>query len=241
MVRCCVDHVIGPSSLCIIPARGGSKRIPRKNIRSFCGQPIISHVIATALAAECFNEVMVSTDDDEIAEVARVAGARVPFKRSAETSGDHADTLSVLCEVIAQYRIGGRDFEFCCCIYPTAVLTRPENLREARETLRADPDLAYVVPVMPFSYPIQRAVAVESGRMRMFHPEHYSSRSQDLPKAYHDAGQWYWFRTALMRSGLPILGPRSGAVLISEMDAQDIDNEDDWRIAELKFLKHRNG
>lgn len=228
--------VAKPSSLCIIPARGGSKRIPRKNIRPFCGQPIIAHVIATALAADCFDEVMVSTDDDEIAEVALAAGAQVPFKRSPETSGDHADTLSVLCEVTEQYRLRGWDFEVCCCIYPTAVLTRPENLRAGREILAADSDLAYVVPVMPFSYPIQRGVAVESGRLRMFHPEHYASRSQDLPKAYHDAGQWYWFRTALMRSGVPILGPRSGALPISEMDAQDIDNEDDWRLAELKFM-----
>jgi pseudaminic acid cytidylyltransferase len=222
-------------SLCIIPARGGSKRIPRKNIRSFRGKPIIAHIIGTALAANCFDEVMVSTDDDEIAGVAHVAGAQVPFKRSPQTSGDDADTLSVLYEVSEQYRLRGREFEICCCIYPTAVLTRPENLREGRAILAADSGLAYVVPVIPFCYPIQRGVAVESGRLRMFHPEHYTSRSQDLPKAYHDAGQWYWFRTALMRSGLPILGPQSGAVVISEMDAQDIDNEDDWRMAELKF------
>ncbi len=233
--------MVNPPSLCIIPARGGSKRIPRKNVRALCGEPIIAHTIATALAANCFDEVMVSTDDDEIAEVALAAGAQVPFRRSPETSGDYADTLSVLLEVTEQYRLGGRDFEICCCLYPTAVLTRSQNLYDGRAILAADSSLAYVVPVIPFSYPIQRALAVEGGKLRMLQPEHYSSRSQDLPSAYHDAGQWYWFRTRLMRSGLPILGPHSGALIISEMCAQDIDNEDDWRMAELKFtiLRHR--
>ncbi len=223
------------AALCIIPARGGSKRILRKNVRSFLGKPILAWTVAVALEAGCFEEVMVSTDDDEIAGVASNAGASVPFRRSPETSGDHADTLSVLREVTEQYRRLGRDFDFCCCLYPTAVLTRPENLRQGYDILIGDPELAYVVPVITFGYPIQRGVVVESGKLRMLHPDHYNSRSQDLPKTYHDAGQWYWFRTERMRDGLPILGPHSGAVIIPEMDAQDIDNEEDWHLAELKY------
>lgn len=178
---------------------------------------------------------MVSTDDDEIAEVASHAGAQIPFKRSPETSGDHADTLSVLKEVIADYSRQGRKFDACCCLYPTAVLTRPESLREGCDILLAETSLAYVLPVIKFGYPIQRGFTIESGRMRMLWPEHYGSRSQDLPPVFHDAGQWYWFRTGLMLNGRRILGPDSRSVVISEMDAQDIDQEDDWRIAEMKF------
>lgn len=222
-------------SLCIIPARGGSKRIPRKNVRPFLGEPIIARTIRIALEANCFAEVMVSTDDDEIAEVARASGASVPFRRSTETSGDHADTLSVLNEVIGRYRENGRNFELCCCLYATAVLTQARDLREGRDVLVKNRDLVYVVPVVNFSYPIQRAVVIEDGRLRMLHSEHYSSRSQDLPKTYHDAGQWYWFRTNQIKEKVPILGASSGAVPIPELNVHDIDTEEDWRLAELKF------
>lgn len=221
-------------ALCIIPARGGSKRIPRKNIRLFRGRPIISYVIECALASRCFDDVMVSTDDDEIATLARQNGASVPFLRSLENSNDHADTVSVLKEVLDAYTKRGRRFELGCCIYPTAVLTRPSSLIEGLQRLMGDDGLAYALPIIPFSYPVQRAVYLENGRIPMFHPENYLSRSQDLQKVYHDAGQWYWFRCKSVANGMPLLGPNSAGVVLSEMDAQDIDNEDDWQMAEIK-------
>ncbi len=222
-------------SLCIIPARGGSKRIPRKNIRPFLGRPILARVVETALASGCFDEVMVSTDDDEIATIAEEAGAKVPFRRSPETANDHAGTFEVIDEVLKTYAAAGRSFETCCCLYATAVLTRPGQLREGKERLVDAPDLMAVLPVIAFGYPIQRAVRISDERLHMFQPEHYPSRSQDLEKAYHDAGQWYWLRPALLSASKPLLGPHSAPVIVPEMDAQDIDNEEDWHLAEVKF------
>jgi pseudaminic acid cytidylyltransferase len=222
-------------SLCLIPARGGSKRIPRKNIRPFLGEPILARVIKTALDSACFTEVMVSTDDVQIAEIAEKAGASVPFMRSCENSNDHAGTFEVIEEVLKRYESEGRHFETCCCLYATAVLTRSDQLREGKRLLESQPDLMAALPVLPFGYPIQRSVSIEGQRIRMFQPEHYASRSQDLEKAYHDAGQWYWLRPELLSPSKPLLGPESAPVVVSEMDAQDIDNESDWQLAEMKF------
>jgi N-acylneuraminate cytidylyltransferase len=222
-------------SLAIIPARGGSKRIPGKNIREFAGRPIIGHAIASARAAGCFDEIMVSTDDPEIAAVARRCGASVPFMRSARAADDHATTAQVVTEVLTEYQRNGSEFEAGCCLYPTAVLTTPHRLLEGQRLLAADPSLDSVVPVLRFGHPIQRALMIEGGRLAMVNPEHMSTRSQDLPASYHDAGQWYWFRVAaFLRSGR-LFGAACAPVPLDEMEAQDIDNEADWRLAELKY------
>ena len=224
------------TNLAIIPARGGSKRIPRKNIRPFQGQPIIGHVIRTARECGVFSEVMVSTEDEEIAGIARKHGASVPFMRSLATAGDKATTLDVLREVIAGYQNDGREFDALCCIYPTAVLTRPATLRSGRELLQNSPDAACAVGVVPFEHPAQRALVVRNGRLQMLHPEHAQTRTQDLEPTYHDAGQWYWLRTAALRDPhFRILGPTAVPVMLDALEAQDIDTEQDWKLAEAKF------
>lgn len=226
-------------ALCIIPARGGSKRIPRKNIRSFAGRPIIAYPIEAAVKSGCFAEVMVSTDDDEIAAVARDCGATVPFLRSAENSTDHAGSNDVFAEVLQRYAAAGRRFEFACGVYPTAALLTPARLREGLARLQSDDTLTTVLPVQRFSFPIQRAVALRSGRVAMFQPEHFKSRSQDLEPAFHDAGQWYWLRVGPFLRTRELMGPNCAALVLSEREAQDIDNEEDWMLAEMKYeLRH---
>ena len=216
-------------NLCIIPARGGSKRIPRKNIKPFLGKPIIGYSIELALKSGLFEEVMVSTDDAEIAEVAKAFGAEVPFARSAENANDFATTMAVLKEVLAAYEKQGRSFENVCCIYPTAPLIKEKALREGFEKLRLE-GLTSVYPVTPFSFPIWRSVKIEAGKTKMNWPEFANARSQDLPKAYHDAGQWYWFVPA--KIGESLYSENSGAIVLSELEVQDIDSETDWQMAE---------
>ena len=223
------------SALCIIPARGGSKRIPRKNIRPFNGRPILTYAVDAARESGCFDEIMVSTDDEEIARIGHDAGAQVPFLRSPETSNDHAEFVTVLLEVIEKYRTAGRTFDYLCCIYPTAALTQAAAIRDGYSKLTAEPSLSCVLPVVAFGYPIQRAVHITNGRLQMFQPENYHARSQDLQKAYHDAGQWYWLRTEKLHPKIQMLGQDTAGVVVSEADVQDIDNEDDWRMAELKY------
>lgn len=226
-----LDH----PTLCIIPARGGSKRIPRKNIRPFLGRPALAYAIDAAKESGCFDEVMVSTDDEEIAAAAREHGALVPFMRSKEASDDHSNFTDALTEVLRCYKERGKKFEYCCCIFPTAVLTRAEHIKDGWEKLRASPDLYAVLPVLQFGYPVQRALKIQETRLQMFQPENYFVRSQDMEKAYHDAGQWYWMRADKISGQLRLLAPTSAPVVISEMDAQDIDNEVDWRLAEVKY------
>ncbi|MEQ1748222.1 MAG: pseudaminic acid cytidylyltransferase [Prosthecobacter sp.] len=223
-------------SIAIIPARGGSKRIPRKNIKPFLERPIISYVIQTALESGCFDVVMVSTDDEEIADIARTHGAEVPFMRSAENSTDQAITLYAIREAIEGYRKIGQEFDLLSCIYPTAVLTRPESLRDGKARLIDDPGVLCVLPMVRYSYPIQRAVYEKDGRIHMFQPEHCLTRSQDLVKSYHDAGQWYWIRTpAISAPDFKIIWTSSAPVIVDEMEVQDIDDESDWSMAELKY------
>ena len=223
-------------ALCIIPARGGSKRIPRKNVKPFLGRPMIAHIIEAAQKSGCFDEIMVSTDDDEIAEIAIECGAHVPFRRSPETAHDLATFPKVLMEVLDEYRRRGREFRYACGAYATAALTRPEHLLEGFDKLRSDPALSYVVPLLPFGYTIQRALRTRTdGRLEMFQPENYTAQSQDFEKAYHDAGQWYWMRSEAMFQRIPVLGPDAGFVILSELDAHDIDNDVDWQMAELKY------
>jgi N-acylneuraminate cytidylyltransferase len=224
------------TNLAIIPARGGSKRIPRKNIRPFQGQPIISHVIRTARECGVFTEVMVSTEDEEIAGIARNYGASIPFMRSAATAGDKATTVDVLREVIAGYGEAGRTFDALCCIYPTAVLTRAATLQSGWELLQKNTDAECVLGVVPFDHHAQRALVVRNGHLQMLQPEHAHTRTQDLETTYHDAGQWYWLRTAALRDpDFRILGPTAVPVVLDALEAQDIDTEKDWALAEAKF------
>ena len=221
------------SSVAIITARGGSKRIPRKNIKDFLGKPILAYSIDAALDSGCFDEVMVSTDDEEIAEVAKRYGAVIPFYRSVKASDDHATTNEVLLEVFDEYRKRGKTFEVACCLYPTAPFITKEKLRAGFEILR-DNDIDATHPITPFSYPILRALKVEDGLLKMIWPEHRNTRSQDLIAAYHDTGQFYWFYVEqfIRNRGQ---SPRIMPIIVPESEVQDIDNEEDWKIAEMKY------
>ncbi len=223
------------SNVAIITARGGSKRIPRKNIRPFLGKPIIAYVIEAALQSGLFQEVMVSTDDAEIAEVAQQYGATVPFMRSAENADDHATTTAALLEVITDYERLGQSFTIGCCLYPTTPFVTAALLRQAFDTLTTQAfDTVY--PVQAFGFPVQRAVGLAaSGRVRWLQPEHQQTRSQDLEKAYHDTGQFYVFKTAALLQNRQLISANAGAIVISEMQAHDIDTEEDWQIAEFKW------
>lgn len=219
--------------LAIITARGGSKRIPRKNIKSFCGKPILCYSIEAALSSGAFEEVMVSTDDEEIAQIAKTAGAKVPFFRSLESSGDHATTDDVIMEVLKAYQQMGRNFDAFCCIYPTAPFLSKERLRSAMELLK---EADSVMPVVPFSYPPQRGLVINSmGFVERQFPEYATARSQDLPKIYHDCGQFYACRTdAFLAAGTTDV-ERLVPLVLSELEVQDIDTIEDWELAELKY------
>jgi len=222
------------SNLAIIPARGGSKRIPRKNIKDFLGKPIIAYSIEAALKSDLFDEVMVSTDDKEIAEIAIKYGAKAPFLRSEKNADDYATTVDVLIEVIEKYKAQGSTFENIACLYPSAPFTTSNKLKEAY-TILISKKLDAVFPVMPFSFPIQRSLKMNEGKLEYFYPEFENSRSQDLEKAYHDAGQFYFINTSSLLINKSILSKNTGAILITELEAQDIDNETDWKIAEIKY------
>ncbi len=218
-------------NLCIIPARSGSKRIPRKNIKEFLGKPIIAYSIETALETGLFDEVMVSTDDMEIAEVAKQYGAKVPFMRSAETASDFASTADVLKEVIANYKELGKEFDNFCCFYATAPLVQSKDVTSAFERLQQS-DFTCVYPVVQFSYPIWRCLDIaEDGTMKRHWPEYENSRSQDLPKEYHDTGTFYWYKTKEWLIG----NMKTGGIIVDETSIQDIDTETDWNLAEMKY------
>lgn len=221
-------------SVAIITARGGSKRIPRKNIQLFLGVPIIKYAIDAALQSECFDEVMISTDDSEIAEVGRRYGASVPFFRSAATSNDVATTADVIDEVLQEYCQRGYEFESACCIYPTAVFVTGERLRAGLRRLR-ETDADTVISVVRFSSPIQRALQIENGILRMIWPEYRNARSQDFPSAYHDAGQFYWVKVASFLEQKTLFARHTVALELPESEIQDIDTPEDWHIAELKY------
>lgn len=218
-------------NLCIIPARGGSKRIPRKNIKSFLGKPIIAYSIETAIDTGLFDEVMVSTDDMEIAEVAKQYGAKVPFMRSAEASSDFASTVDVLKEVLAKYKELDREFDNFCCFYATAPLVQSKDVTSAFERLQQS-DFTCVYPVVQFSYPIWRCLDIaEDGTMKRHWPEYENARSQDLPKEYHDTGTFYWYKTKEWLTG----NIKIGGIIVDETSIQDIDTETDWKLAEMKY------
>ncbi|MVM30990.1 pseudaminic acid cytidylyltransferase [Spirosoma sp. HMF4905] len=222
------------NNVAIITARGGSKRIPRKNIRPFLGKPIIAYVIDAALQSGLFSEVMVSTDDSEIAEIARNYGASVPFLRTLETADDFATTAQVLTEVLTQYVQQNKQFSYACCLYPTAPFVTPDLLNRAFSTL-IEKQFDTVYPVQQFSFPIQRAVLLRESKVQWFQPEHALTRSQDLEPVYHDAGQFYFFNVNAFQQNQRLITDNSGGIIIPEMAAHDIDTETDWQVAEFKY------
>jgi len=227
------------TALAVVPARGGSKRLPGKNIRDFAGKPMLAWSVEAALESGLFDTVMVSTDSDEIAAVALSAGASVPFLRSAGTADDHAILLDVMAEVVRRYEAEGQGFERLCCILPTAPLLQASTLRHAL-ALMDEGGFDTVFPVVAFGSPIQRALRRDAaGRTEMRQPEHYASRSQDLEPAYHDAGQFYWMTREVCLNKQPMFAGRAGSFVIDEMEAQDIDTLSDWRLAEMKMQARR--
>ena len=221
------------SNVAIITARGGSKRIPRKVIRPFLGRPIMLYSIETALQSGLFDQVMVSTEDDEIAELAQQHGASVPFRRSLATADDYATTADVLHEVIDTFKQHNQTFTYACCLYPTAPFVKPELLQQAFDKLQTGYDCVF--PVQRFGFPVQRAVTFADDRLTWLQPEHALTRSQDLQPAYHDAGQFYFFNAAAFQQKGRLLTDNTSGLIIPEMQAQDIDTEEDWQVAELKY------
>lgn len=217
----------------IIPARGGSKRIPRKNIKSFMGKPIIAYSIEAALQSGLFEEVMVSTDDDEIAGIARECGAKVPFMRSAETSNDYAGTADVILEVLEMYEMLGRKFDTVCCIYPTAPFVTLDRLTEAYSKLTEGIDSVFTC--VAYSYPVQRSLHIVDERISLVYPEYAASRSQDLEPFYHDAGQFYVTRTTAFNQEKTFWGQNTVGLILSELEVQDLDTLTDWTLAEMKY------
>lgn len=220
----------------IIPARGGSKRIVGKNIRPFCGRPIISYSIAAAQSSGCFDRIIVSTDDNGIANIARATGAEVPFTRPVEMSDDHTGTIPVVAHAIKWLVETDERPDYVCCIYATAPLIRPADINAGFQQLE-DSGADYCFTAVRYEAPIQRAFRVtEEGRVEMFSPENFDKRSQDLEPACHDAAQFYWGRREAWLQGLPIFAPNSVPLVLPRYRVQDIDTDDDWVRAEAMFV-----
>lgn len=229
--------------LAVIPARGGSKRIPRKNIKPFCGKPMIAWSIEAALASGCFDEIIVSTDDTEIADVGKTYGAHVPFMRPAELSDDHSGTVPVIRHSIQWYIDAGARPEHICCLYATAPFVTAEDIRTGLHTLEQSGG-DYAFSVTSYAFPIQRAIRLtQEGRVEMLNPEYFNTRSQDLEEAFHDAGQFYWGRAEAWLQERIIFAPGSLPVLLPRHRVQDIDTPEDWTRAEwlFKALQEREG
>lgn len=222
------------SNLAIIPARGGSKRIPRKNIKDFLGRPVIAYSIDAAKKSNLFDEVMVSTDDEEIASISIKYGAKVPFMRSSENATDFSTTVEVLEEVLCKYQsVLNMSFKYACCIYPASPLIDYEDLRIGYNVL-LNKSLKVVFPVVAFGHPVWRGFEIsERGSAKMIWPENLNARSQDLKEVFHDAGQWYWFDPEKLEGSL--LSGNMGVIVLDDTKVQDIDNLVDWKLAELKY------
>ena len=218
--------------IAIITARGGSKRIPKKNIKDFCGKPIIAYSIEAAISSKLFDEVMVSTDSEEIAKIAKKYGASVPFMRSAETSNDYATTNDVLIEVFNEYEKRGQEFDIAVCIYPTAPFVTADKLKRAIDMVEKDGADA-VTPVVQFSFPPQRAFIIRDNALEYRYPENASARSQDLEPIYHDCGQFYVMKPKNVMDGIII--KKTTPIVMPESEVQDIDTVEDWKIAEMKY------
>jgi len=219
--------------LCIIPARGGSKRIPRKNIKHFNGKPIIAYSIEAALKSQCFDRVIVSTDDQEIAELAKELGAEIPFMRPKELANDHAGTLPVIKQAIDWFDKNDLSPDEVCCLYATAPFVQANALHTAYQQLQSTQS-DYCFSVTSFPFPIQRAIKLtKDSKIEMFQPEHFNTRSQDLEEAYHDAGQFYWGKAAAFKEMKPLFSNNSTPYLLPRHLVQDIDTPEDWFRAEL--------
>ena len=225
----------------IIPARGGSKRIPRKNIRPFMGRPMIGYSIQAALDCGLFDRVIVSTDDEEIAEVSRSLGAQTPFMRPADLSNDHAGTGAVIVHALQWLIDHGQPADACCCIYATAPLLDPERLKEGWDKLQ-QPGKRFAFSVTSYAFPIQRALKqTTDGSVEMFWPENLMKRSQDLELAYHDAAQFYWGWTDAFLKGEVTFSPISAPVILPRTEVVDIDTPEDWEVAELTYKVLKGG
>lgn len=224
-----------PRTIAIIPARGGSKRIPRKNIKPFCGVPLLARTIGLLQSTDLFARIIVSTDDREIADVAFAAGAEVPFMREAGLADDRTGTTAVIRDTIQRIETESRQCELVCCVYPAAVLASPETLAECRQ-LAATGAYDYVLPVAPFRYPVQRGLRLtEDNTCEMLWPENFTRRSQDLEPVYHDAGQFYFGIRAAWLNERPFFGAKSRGVVVLHTQVQDIDTLNDWDRAEAIF------
>lgn len=220
--------------IAIIPARGGSKRIPGKNIRAFHGKPIIAYSIEAAIRSELFDEIMVSTNDEEIASISRKLGAGVPFMRDQRNADDQAGLAEVMKEVLNTYNDEGRQFDLFCCILPTAPFLSPARLEEGYQLLQSR-GFDSVIAVTPFGYPIERGFHLQDQEVQMIWPENYTKRSQDLPGTYHDTGQFYWMTKKALDKHSRLFTSNSGAIVLPASETQDIDDEEDWRMAEIKY------
>ena len=222
------------NALAVITARGGSKRIPRKNVKPFLGKPIIQYSIEAAKESGIFSEIMVSTDDKEIAQISEEAGAAVPFYRSEASSNDFATTLDVLLEVVSEYEKRGKHFDYLCCIYPTAPFVTGQAIKTAMETLENE-HADTVFPVVKFSFPPQRCMVVEDGLLKAKWPEYTQMRSQDLEPFYHDCGQFYCININSFLKQKKLMMDRVLPFYQDEINVQDIDTMEDWQIAEMKY------
>ena len=227
--------------IAVIPARGGSKRIPRKNIKEFCGKPMIAWTIEAAKASGCFDVVIVSTDDEEIADVARQYGGEVPFKRPDDLADDHTPTIPVIKHAVQWYEEYVKPVDFVCCLYATAPFLDAKDIQRGLSLLQEN-DTDYAFSVTSYAFPIQRALRMsDTGRVSMFQPEHFATRSQDLTEAWHDAGQFYWGTSNAWRTETPLFSEQSVAVPLPRYRVQDIDTSEDWTRAEWLFKALKEG
>jgi len=221
--------------IAIIPARSGSKRIPNKNIKPFLGKPIISYAIKTAIESDLFDEVMVSTNSEEIAQIAITYGAKVPFFRTEKNASDNATTLDVLLEVISEYKKIDFHSDYGCCLYSTAPFITINQLKKAYKTL-IDKSFDTVFGAIKYGHPIERAFKLDNGnKVKINNPQKEFTRTQDLSPNYHDAGQFYWFKTSSLFKNKSLLNGNVGAIKLNELEVQDIDYPSDWKLAELKY------
>lgn len=227
-------YAIFMNNIAIIPARGGSKRILRKNVKNFFGKPILAYSIEVAIESNLFDDIIVSTDDIEIATIAKKYGAQVPFFRSELNSSDFATTFDVIEEVINEQQLRNKEYDNICCIYPCAPLISKDLIINAFEVLKFN-NFDTVFPIVKYGNPIQRALRLNNSRIEMFYPQFQTTRSQDLEIAYFDPGQFYWAQTEPLLKGRQLFLNNSGFIVIDEMAVQDIDNESDWRLAEIKY------
>ena len=225
-------------NIAIIPARGGSKRIPRKNIKLLFGKPIIGHVIEILKATKLFDEIIVSTDDKEIKEISEKYGAKVPFFRSRENSDDNATLVAVIIEVMDQYRSIEMEFDNICCVLPTSALILPAILGKALNDLEKN-NFDSIIPIVKYSAPIQRALEVDNGIVKMKDTKYINVRTQDLSSNYFDSGQFYWAKSSSIRLEKKLFMQNSGVIILNELQAQDVDDPMDWEMLELKYEFHQ--